>query len=155
VATETPRPKVSGGGDTPTGGRMWIINRDGFYAAIRHYDDPEKVVVRGRSREDMFRLQDTYMTLDCVQDSPTLKMDGPPRIEETLERDYTYRIEMLRVAWAEYISGDARTINYGDFKAEMARQGFNKRQQDCLLNVWIDMLDWTDQIFFLEPEEEE
>lgn len=130
---------------------MWIINNDGFFAAIQHYDDSEKVVVRGRSRADMFRLQDAYMKLDFFLDSPSHKMDGPPLIEETPKRDYTYRMELHKDAWSEYMARAAKKITYGDFKKVMGRR-FNERQQGCLMNVWMAMIDWTDKIYFLESD---
>ena len=36
---------------------MWVITTQGFYSAVAHRDEPDKVIVRARTREDIEALR--------------------------------------------------------------------------------------------------
>ena len=37
---------------------MWLITTQGFYSAVEHREDPERLIVRARTREDIEALAD-------------------------------------------------------------------------------------------------
>ncbi len=51
---------------------MWLVTTQGFYSAVAHRDDPDKVLVRGRTRGDIEALREQIPSIEPFEDeSPT------------------------------------------------------------------------------------
>ena len=73
-------------------------------------DEPGVIMVRGRVKSDLERLQQLLVTLG----------HEPPEILEWENRDYRYRCLVGREVWAEALGRLAGEIGYLNFKARMA-----------------------------------
>jgi hypothetical protein len=40
---------------------MWMITTIGFFSVVQDHDDPDRLLVRARVREDLERLRDEYL----------------------------------------------------------------------------------------------
>lgn len=99
----------------------------GFFSAVEHRDAPGDVLVRARVRLDLVNL------LDCAGD-PDIT------IERTLGADYPFRARMSKTRWATLCMLLAETIDYPNFKSEVARvQG--AQRASTYTSVWHRLLD--------------
>ena len=85
---------------------MWLFCSIGFYSVVAMGDDPSAVMVRGRVKKDMQRLQDTMKDLG-MEPGPILQWPG---------RDYAYRLLMLRDEWSAVLFALGRDVAYPNFK---------------------------------------
>ena len=104
---------------------MWVFNKDGFFSAVQHKDDPGSVVVRARVHEDLL--------LACDR----MGVDG---CERTLrEADYAFRVTVPRALWVAYVRHTANDLlDYTNFKAAVHGEPDRDR---ALLRVWQAMHD--------------
>ncbi len=66
---------------------MWIFSTQGFYSAVEHREDPERIIVRCRTREDLEALREQIPGLEPFEDPAAdyrwraivSRQDGPPR----------------------------------------------------------------------------
>lgn len=90
---------------------MWLMTTDGFLSAVEDRDDDTRVVVRARAREDAERF--------------AAAVAG--EVLETPHADYRFRVRTTKRAWASYVAGQARVIDYDNFKDAVAdRQGYER-----------------------------
>ncbi len=61
---------------------MWTFNKDGFFSAVEHRDNPDQLMVRARCREDIQRLAGKLAA----------------EVVHTPEADYAYRIIVSKSA---------------------------------------------------------
>ncbi len=99
---------------------MWTFNKDGFFSAVEHRDNPDQLMVRARCREDIERLAD--------------KLDA--EVVHTPNADYAYRITVLKSAFAEYMRDAVMDLDYLNFKDACAGYGARSR---AYMDVWSAM----------------
>lgn len=88
---------------------MWLTTTQGFYSAVAHRDDPGKLVVRARTREDIEALATQIPDLDPFEDPAA---------------DYRWRAVVSRGDWQLAVADLAAAIDYPNFKNAVAeRQG--------------------------------
>lgn len=88
---------------------MWLFTTQGFYSVVAHRRDPDKLIVRGRAREDLEALRDQIPELQVFSDSSA---------------DYRWRAVVTRAEWVAAVAQLAAEIDYDNFKgAVAARQG--------------------------------
>lgn len=81
---------------------MWVFCKAGFFSAVEHRDEPDRVMVRARFKGDLERL--------C------LKHGLKPEVSVTSDADYRYRATFLKTLWAEIVRREAEAIDYDNFK---------------------------------------
>jgi hypothetical protein len=89
---------------------MWLFTSIGFFAVVAHRDDPDTLLVRARSRDDLEALRDRHL--------PALE------IHEHAGADYRWRATVTRTEWGRVAATLATEIDYPNFKSAVAaRQG--------------------------------
>ena len=99
---------------------MWIFNKDGFFSAVEHRDDPDQLMIRARCREDIERLADC-LGADVVH---------------TPNADYAYRVTVQKSIFADYMKDAVMDLDYPNFKDACAGHGTRAR---AYMNVWSAM----------------
>ena len=103
---------------------MWLFTTQGFYSVVADRDDPERVLVRARAREDIEALR---------RQIPGIEPFSEPG------SDYRWRAFVLRSEWEEAISRLAAEIDYDNFKNAVAdRQGYGRSH--LYMEVWQALL---------------
>ncbi len=88
---------------------MWITTTQGFYSVVAHRDDPDKLLVRARTREDIEALREQIPDLEPFEDR---------------RADYRHRAVVSRAEWVAALAQLVTDIDYDNFKnAVAARQG--------------------------------
>lgn len=94
---------------------MWLFTTQGFYSVVADRDDPDRVLVRARAREDIEALREQIPDLDPVADAGA---------------DYRWRAFVSRESWARAASELASEIDYDNFKnAVRDRQGSDRERR--------------------------
>ncbi len=115
---------------------MWIFTKYGFFSAVcarkgfGEYGqpvDPDRVMVRSRSRHHLEQLQERFASLKSKQ------------IESFPGSDYPFRIFPDKSAWAMVMKELAEEMDYDNFKSEVARQPNDAAYEDTLHDVWAIM----------------
>jgi hypothetical protein len=81
---------------------MWVYGSTGFYSVVMASDDFDVLVVGGRVRRDMVRLQKLLSVLG----------HGPHEILEDAWSDYRFRVRLSRSAYAEAVAALVTAIDY-------------------------------------------
>lgn len=101
---------------------MWLFTRHGFYSLTRSTDEPDKLQVRARVRQDLENLQ-------ALTD-----LTGP--ILETPPADYRWRW-IVTPAEAETITLRlTQDIHYANFKGTVAKQPDQSAKLTGLHTIW-------------------
>ena len=95
---------------------MWLMTTRGFYSAVQHRDDPDRILVRARCRRD----------LDAISDL----VPGEPVLLE--HADYAWRVETDRATWRAAVAVLAAEIDYPNFKGAID----DPDRHDLYLEVW-------------------
>jgi hypothetical protein len=104
---------------------MWVFTLDGFYSAVAHRSEPNTIIVRCRDLGDAERLRNALF----------LSHRFAAEVHHTPEADYAYRLFVSRTMWTHYLSGQANSIDYPNFKDAVAdRQGLERA--DIYHDVW-------------------
>jgi len=90
---------------------MWLFTVDGYFSAVQVRDNPERIMVRARVREDLERL---------VVKLPEVAGMSAREIVFTPSADYAFRLFIDRSHWAAYVASAAWQIDYTNFKARAA-----------------------------------
>jgi len=90
---------------------MWLFTKYGFFSVVQTYDDPEKMMIRGRCREDLERL--AAFALDQAA------IGLPDNVIETPKADYHYRLICDRADWLVIAYELAQDVDYGNFKNQI------------------------------------
>lgn len=104
---------------------MWVITTEGFFSAVEHRDDPDRIMVRARAKADLERLRKaTGLTF---------------RIKRSQDwADYPYRTTISRADWVESCAVLAGDVDYANFKdAVGARRG--KTRAGVYMSVWASL----------------
>lgn len=80
---------------------MWLITAQGFYSVVAHRNDPEKLLVRARVREDLETLREQIPDM---------------RIFSDRQADYRWRAIVSRAEWVVALAQLAEEIDYANFK---------------------------------------
>jgi len=92
---------------------MWLFTTDGFYSVVQDKDDPDRVVVRARTAEDMARF--------------AMAVGYPGEWKHTPKADYAYRLIVARDLFIQWTAEQAAKIDYPNFKdAVQQRQGVGR-----------------------------
>ena len=83
---------------------MWVYSSIGFHSVVMS-DDPEVLVVGGRVRRDVERLQQLLVILGHDQ----------PQIFEDAWSDYRFRLQLSLSACAEALAALVTAIDYKNF----------------------------------------
>lgn len=81
---------------------MWIFAKHGFISVVQDRNDPARLLVRARKREDLENLD--------------ISGDVTSEISETPDADYRFRIFVPRKAFAAALQRMALAIDYTNFK---------------------------------------
>lgn len=85
---------------------MWIVTTQGFLSAVAHRDEPDSVIVRARTREDIEALRRQIPDIEPFEDAAA---------------DYRHRAVVSRAEWVSAVAQLASEIEYDNFKSEVAR----------------------------------
>jgi hypothetical protein len=103
---------------------MWLMTTQGFYSVVRHRRDPDKLIVRARSKEDMESLRSQVPDLHVFQDR---------------RADYRWRAVVTEAEWVAAVAQMAQAIDYDNFKAAVGeRQGPERAR--VYGHVWGELL---------------
>jgi hypothetical protein len=114
---------------------MWLFTPDGFYSAVQHKDDPDKIMVRARARLHAQKLVDA-----CPDD------DKPELVETPPPADYRYRVTVKRETWVYLVAKFAAEIAHTNFKNEAAKRKHPPGYMSSLHGVWSEMLRFQDDM---------
>jgi hypothetical protein len=91
---------------------MWLTTVHGFYSVVQHRSDPEQLIVRARTKEDIEALR-TYL----------------PDLQPYTDRraDYRWRAVVTRAEWVQAVAQMVAEIDYPNFKAAVGRRQGSKR----------------------------
>lgn len=88
---------------------MWIFTTLGFFSVVAHRDKPDRLCVRARNKLDITALR--------------IKLGKPrPKIIETPEADYPFRMIVNRERFAGAMSNLVRDTLYDNFKNQIYKQ---------------------------------
>jgi hypothetical protein len=91
---------------------MWIFTTQGFYSVVAYREDPERLLVRARTRADIEALRKQIPSLEPFEDP---------------EADYRHRAIVSGEEWIAALALLAAEIDYDNFKNEVAsRQGYER-----------------------------
>ena len=88
---------------------MWVVTTQGFYSAVAHRDEPDKVIIRARARDDIEALRRQIPGIEPFEDETA---------------DYRHRAVVGRDEWVVALALLGSGIDYDNFKDEVAaKQG--------------------------------
>ena len=91
---------------------MWLTTVHGFYSVVEHRNDPEQLIVRARTREDIEALRAYLPDLQPYSDR---------------RADYRWRAVVTRAEWVQAVAQMVTEIDYPKFKAAVGkRQGYER-----------------------------
>lgn len=86
---------------------MWVMTTQGFYSVVADRDDPDGVLIRARTREDLEALGRQIPDLEPF---------------ENARADYRWRARVTRAEWVAALAQLAGQVDYPNFKNEVARR---------------------------------
>ena len=93
---------------------MWLFTRQGFYSAVHdNYCNEGEIMVRARIIDDLERLLEK------------LNIDADILVHRNA--DYRYRVKLTIEQWAEYVTNEAASIDYPNFKNAIITEGEHDR----------------------------
>ena len=103
---------------------MWLFTTQGFYSVVAHRDDPNSLIVRGRTREDIEALREQIPHVEPFEDPSA---------------DYRHRAYVTRSEWLAAVAQLTAEVDYDNFKSEVAREQGRERA-DAYGRVWGELL---------------
>jgi len=98
---------------------MWLFTLNSFVSVVRHRDEPEKLLVRARRREDLLELLGRKWAESIFEDDFA---------------DYRFRVIMLETDFQDIIFNYIHNkLTYDNFKAA---QRSNGKFLDFLHKIW-------------------
>jgi len=88
---------------------MWLVTKFGFFSVVAHQDDPDLVLVRARSRDDLEQLRAFGQGRDICT----------PMIILTPAADYCCRMIVARGDWDRLGAALTADIDYINFKQQV------------------------------------
>jgi hypothetical protein len=105
---------------------MWLMTTRGFYSVVEHRDDPGRLIVRARTREDIEALE------GLVASQPVWLSDA----------DYAWRVETTRDEWQAAMRVLIGEITYPNFKSAITDDAHVRAYH----RVWGVMHDLNDDV---------
>jgi len=105
---------------------MWIFSEVGFFSVVEDWEDKNFVWVRARWKKDLENIRKLKVWKAYKQRKPAIKA--------TPERDYPFRVRMLKEDWARCLSELGEGINYGNFKGAVMDQ--DPVREQVYMKVW-------------------
>jgi len=115
---------------------MWLFTKYGFFSVVSARKgfgepgkpvDPDRVMIRSRSRTHLEQLQDRFPSLQGS------------RIESFSHSDYPFRVFVQKAVWSLVMKDLADELDYDNFKGVIGRQPDEGQYLDCLHDVWAIM----------------
>lgn len=103
---------------------MWVMTTRGFYSAVQHREQPTKLLIRARCKEDIDNLRDL------------LPNSEPWRLRSS---DYEWRLECTVAEWAGALANMALDIDYGNFKTAVKNEQ-GQRRANIYMRCWSALL---------------
>jgi hypothetical protein len=103
---------------------VWLITTQGFYSVVAHRSDPELLLARARTREDIEALATQIPGITPFEDR---------------DADYRWRAEVTRAQWRDALVELAGAIDYDNFKGAVGRQQGMEREA-VYHRVWRELL---------------
>lgn len=91
---------------------MWLFTTQGFYSVVAHRDDPDLLLIRARTEQDIEALRCQVPDLEAFED---------------LTADYRWRAIVSRSAWRQAVATLAGELDYDNFKSAVARSQGRER----------------------------
>ena len=113
---------------------MWIFTLDGFFSAVQDRDNPNRIMVRARVREDIDRLAERLAELTS---SPA------PEVLAWAGSDYAFRVFIPRATWGRYLARLVTEMEYTNFKAAVPHT--STYRSAAYMSVWGRMAQWQRQ----------
>lgn len=114
---------------------MWIYIADGFYSAVEHRNDSNKIMVRCRAKLHAERLIEAVATFS-EEPTPALVESPPPA-------DYHWRVTITRQDWAQFVAMAALQMDYTNVKGGIAKKREHPPGYIHLMHdVWYEMDKW-------------
>ena len=85
---------------------MWLYTKYGFFSIVQHKDDPRKLLIRARFKEDIQQLA------EIIEDAT----HKPAEWQETPNADYRYRTTLDRTVFEAIALWMVQSIDYTNFK---------------------------------------
>lgn len=101
---------------------MWIFTKQGFYSAVQHRDDPERIIIRARAKKDIEALKAQIPNLITFTDKTA---------------DYPHRAIVSRDEWLIALARLGAEIDYPNFKSAIA----DNKRHNTYLSVWSKLLE--------------
>ena len=114
---------------------MWLFTPDGFFSAVQHKDDPNRIMIRTRSRIHAQHLVDA-----CPEGSK------PPLVETPPPADYRYRVTVSREMWIYLVGKFAADISYVNYKNEASKRKHPSGFMSALHSIWSKLLGFQDSM---------
>ena len=106
---------------------MWIFTETGFVSAVRHYSEPDQLVVRARDQISLENLADF-----CGAE-----------IKQTPVNDYPYRVQITDEKFAVWMTNQISSMAYTNFKNRV-HETRGCDFSGTLMSVWSAMHDVED-----------
>jgi hypothetical protein len=104
---------------------MWLVTTQGFYSVVAHRDDPDKLLVRARTHDDIDALREQIPTLEPFEDP---------------HADYRHRAVVGRAEWVAALAQLASEVDYDNFKNAVAdHQG--RERSGLYARIWSILLE--------------
>jgi hypothetical protein len=98
---------------------MWIFTQTGFVSAVRHYSEPDVIVVRARDSESLEALATSSST--AIQRSPV--------------NDYPYRVHVAEKSFSSWLLANIASLDYTNFK-DRVHDTRGDHFASALMGVW-------------------
>lgn len=102
---------------------MWVMTTRGFFSAVQHRTEPDKVLVRARTEDDIRELE------KIVEIEPISMTSS----------DYEWRIEMPMADWLKALTTIALDIDYDNFKNGV-KKAQGQERASIYMSVWSVLL---------------
>jgi hypothetical protein len=98
---------------------MWIFTQTGFVSAVRHYSEPDIIVVRARDSESLETL--VVASGEPIQMSPV--------------NDYPYRVHVTEKIFSSWLLANVTSLDYTNFK-DRVHDTRGDNFASALMGVW-------------------
>lgn len=106
---------------------MWIFTQTGFVSAVRHYSEPDIIVVRARDSESL----------------ETLATSAGVPIQKSPVNDYPYRVHVEEKRFNSWLLANVASLDYTNFK-DRVHDTRGDHFASALMGVWDIMHDVED-----------
>lgn len=103
---------------------MWLFTTRGFYSVVQHRDEPEKLIVRTRVREDIEALRELIPEIEPFSGGSS---------------DYRWRATVTKAEWVVALAQLVADLDYPNFKNAVAKQQGRDRA-NAYYAIWDEMV---------------